>query len=210
MCQPTDIRCSICFHVVIVDIFRPYLQDQKPYILRSFFSRDATPDAIFKASLNQLKRLALVSVLNFPPVLYCSLTGIATLHVAAAVLDDRSDPDWRSYFLLSMRINRDLYICYPVFKQITQGTLAMAIKTGAITSSEATSMMKQLEEIGKYHQTSESVVGSFMIDFKLALTNQTEAQAQAMALEFDALSLFDQFTHGEYANLEAEGQPETN
>lgn len=47
-----------------MDIFRPLLD--RNLVLTTFAALDATPEAIFLASLNQLKRLALIFYSNFP------------------------------------------------------------------------------------------------------------------------------------------------
>ncbi|KAI4158631.1 MAG: hypothetical protein LQ342_007283 [Letrouitia transgressa] len=133
----------------------------------------------------------------------------ATAHVAWGIhnwLTD--DPDWRFYFALSIRIYQDLYVCFPIYKHIVQGFLAMAMENDAITVSEARNIIEQFEEKGKHHKTSERVVGSFTIDFDLALTKPDDAKAHTLALKFHELSIFDQFTSGEFVNQEVEATRE--
>lgn len=158
--------------------------------------------------MNQLKRLLLSCLLDHPRTLCSTLPDAAILHLVGAVLTNRDDPDWRFYFALSIRIYQDLYVCFPIYKHIVQGFLAMAMENDAITVSEARNIIEQFEEKGKHHKTSERVVGSFTIDFDLALTKPDDAKAHTLALKFHELSIFDQFTSGEFVNQEVEATRE--
>lgn len=51
-----------------MDIFRPFIDQNLS--LSTFSASDATPEAVFLASLNQLKHLALVFYSNFPEAKY--------------------------------------------------------------------------------------------------------------------------------------------
>ena len=104
--------------------------------------------------------------------------------------------------MLSMQMYQDLYVCFPVYENVMQGFLAMAMRSGAISGLEARGLIESLRERGTHHKASEQAVGSFTIDFNLAMTDPDKAKVHILALQFDELAIFDQFTSGEYVNQE--------
>lgn len=127
------------------------------------------------------------------------------LAILSALISNESDaPEWWFYFMLCMRIYKELYVCFPIYKDITQGFLAMGLRNGVISSSEARELMEDLMKAGQHHKTVDQVTRSFTIDFDLALTDPDEAKAHNLAMKFDELALFDEVTSGDYVTLEPE------
>ncbi|KAK2060497.1 hypothetical protein LY76DRAFT_591413 [Colletotrichum caudatum] len=62
------------YHVSIINLFRPFLQQDNGAPLQrlsAFRSAEATPDAVYTASVNQLKRIVLFYQQKYPESLYC-------------------------------------------------------------------------------------------------------------------------------------------
>ncbi|KXL45058.1 MAG: hypothetical protein FE78DRAFT_148967, partial [Acidomyces sp. 'richmondensis'] len=181
----------VYFHALIMDIFRPFLSQRLS--LQTFASRTSTPDAIFDASLNQLRRLVLVYRSTQKAAAYhvCWTTGI--VYVAHAMLArHETDKEWKFYFLACIYALQDLYISFRLFSAIIQGLLTMAVRDGCMTGHEARSIRKSLQERGGHHQTDNAVKASFMIDMDLAIRNKIEdAKVEKLAEKFDEMVAFD-------------------
>ena len=128
------------------------------------------------------------------------------MHICSAMLSEAviADPEWHSWLMFCMQTYQDLYVCYPVHLDIVRGSMAMALKTGVISSSEAAGIVNTTKARGSHHKTSEEVIGLFTLDFHLALTDPEDARAHTLALKFDELAIFDEVTSGVYNEASAE------
>ena len=172
--------------------------------LHSFSSADSSVEAVLEASLNQIKRLILLCRLECPRTLCSLFLSGAPMHILSAVLSEpEAGPEWRPWLMLGIQTYQDLYVCYPVHLDIIQGYVAMALKTGAMSSSEATEVVEQTKARGRHHKAVEEAVGLFTIDFRLALTDPEDARAHSLALKFGELALFNDVTGGEYTSTAA-------
>ncbi|EWG35978.1 hypothetical protein FVEG_00157 [Fusarium verticillioides 7600] len=180
------------FHCAVLDIFRPFTHGRhKNYTLKSFSSRDSTPKTIFSASLNQLKRLALLYRTQQMPNSYMPYINISLIHIANTICRETDDPTAKFYFLLCIRYWQHLYVGYPIFGGIAQAFLTMAINNGLITNREAKRLMAEVKAQGGHHD--EGISTSLIVDFDLAMTNRDEADVQAVAQKFEEVALFDEF-----------------
>lgn len=180
------------FHCAVLDIFRPFAHGgHKTYTLRSFSSQDSTPKTIFSASLNQLKRLALLYRTQQMPNSYMPYINISLIHIANTICRETNDPTAKFYFLLCIRYWQHLYVGYPIFGGIAQAFLTMAINNGLITNREAKKLMAEVKGQGGHH--GEGISTSLIVDFDLAMTNRDEADVQAVAQKFEEVALFDEF-----------------
>lgn len=186
---------SMWFHCAVIDIFRPFAQTQQNYRLRSFNSQDSTPKTIFSASLNQLKRLALIYRTEKMPTSYMPYINISLIHIANTICKEgRSDPTTKFYFLLCIRYWQHLYVGYPIFSHVIQAFLTMAINNGLMSNREAKKLMAEVLAGGKHHElVHEGIQTNFIVDFDLAMTNPDEAGVQAVAQKFEEVALFDEF-----------------
>ncbi|KAF5966582.1 conidial development protein fluffy [Fusarium bulbicola] len=92
------------FHCAVLDIFRPFVHGgQKNHILKSFSSQDSTPETIFSASLNQLKRLALLYRTQQMPNSYMPYINISLIHIANTICRETNDPTAKFYFIMCIR-----------------------------------------------------------------------------------------------------------
>ena len=109
-----------------------------------------------------------------------------------------ADPDWRFYFSLCMRYCQELHIRYPVYKNIMQGFLAMAIQNSKISSLEAMSISTRLKKKSRHHNALRDIGGLFTIDFNTALIKPDHASARVLAKRFHELTLLDEYIEEEY------------
>ncbi|VTT73837.1 unnamed protein product [Fusarium fujikuroi] len=177
------------FHYAVLDIFRPFAQVHQNYKLQSFSSPNSTPQTIFSASLNQLKRLTLLYQIHYMPYINTSL-----IHIANTICKETNDPTLKFYFLLYIRYWQHLYISYPIFREIAQAFLTMAMNNGLITNREAKGLMAEVKEQGRHHELSHvGISTTLIVDFDLAMTNRGKADVQAVAQKFEEVALFDEF-----------------
>ena len=130
-------KLSILYHVAIMDVFRPYIQQPEPPTLRTWASGDSTPDAIFNASVNQLWRLILTYRSNYRSATHTILWHTSCLYVANASLNNQSDPNRLYYFHLCVQGYLDLVRSFPLAGGVIQGLLTMAMKKGVMSSAQA-------------------------------------------------------------------------
>jgi len=192
----TSNRYSIYYHAAITDLFRPFLLDDASRTKRvqSFSAPDSTPEAVYVASVNQLKRLILVYMTNFATPSYTFLWHTALLYVANATLRDAPNRGWREWFQICLAGYENLSASFRVAGTIAQGLLAMAVRNRAMGSAEAGQMAKQLKAKTAAFGKGEDGRGSLILDLDLAMTNPLDAQMGALAARLKELVLFQEFT----------------
>ncbi|CRK30638.1 hypothetical protein BN1723_014401 [Verticillium longisporum] len=182
------------FHAAILDIFRPFLRDDKAKKTRltTFSSRRSSAEAAFKASVNQLKRLIVVYRSEYQSSAYTILWHTALIYVANAVLKDKGDPEWRFYFLHCVYGYESLRKSYRLAEAIGRALLAMTLRNGDITGLEARTILQQLKQRGLDHPSGD-IRATFMGDLELAMTNPGEAKVETLAGQFEDVALFQDF-----------------
>lgn len=185
---------SLWFHAAILDIFRPFLRDDKAKKTRltTFSSRRSSAEAAFKASVNQLKRLIVVYRSQYQSSAYTILWHTALIYVANAVLKDTGDPEWHFYFLHCVYGYESLRKSYRLAEAIGRALLAMTLRNGDITGLEARTILQQLKQRGLDHPSGD-IRATFMGDLELALTNPGEAKVETLAGQFEDVALFQEF-----------------
>ncbi|KAI9163684.1 Conidial development protein fluffy [Paramyrothecium foliicola] len=173
--------------------------------LRSFTSADATPQAIFKASLRQLQRLIVEYVSRERPELYSPLFNTAVLHVSNVVLRNTEDPSWRFYYLLCMAYWKEVYARHPVMGKIVQASLSVAMSRGSLTSTEAQSLMVELQQRAR-HQELGKLALTCIIDYDRAISGQSGSRAHELAQKFTELTMFEDLTTGEFTEEQDRGK----
>jgi hypothetical protein len=142
--------------------------------------------------MEQIKRMVILGRLNHPHALNPIHSSVGHVHLCSAMLVNRSDPDWKFYFMLCVAQYQDLYIRYPLFEHATQGILALAMVNDAISSSQARKIMEAFKSRGKHHTVTEEATALFTIDFDQALTNPASAKAHALVRKFEELTVCDE------------------
>ena len=187
---------SIWYHCIILDIFRPFVLTKPQHVFSSQSPSTISPEAVFAASVQQLKRLTLVYMARHRSATYTIFWHPALLYIANAVLKDKTDPEWRFYFLLCVRGYMNLYPCFSVVQGIVQGLLAIAVGTGSIDNAEAHVLIKKLRANGSAQQAFERSRGDFVLDLDLAVVDHNAALFNNLVDKFEEMSMFNTFTVG--------------
>ena len=196
---------SIWLHAAILDLFRPFLSqvDPNPQHLKTFYSPDSTPDAAFKASVKQLKRLVVFYRARYPSSTYTMLWHTALIYIANAVLQDTADdPEWRFYLLLCVWGYIYMRPSYRLAEASARALLSMTLRHGAISPGVARRILKEME--GKrllVGGEKDRIRATFMADLTLAMKDPDEASVEKMSQQFEDLALFREFTNMDTENM---------
>ncbi|KAI1384473.1 uncharacterized protein F4822DRAFT_364701 [Hypoxylon trugodes] len=188
----------IWLHSAILDIFRPFVGkpvDQRPR-LTTFSAQDSTPDAVYAASVGQLKHLVVEYRSYSVASTYSILWHTGLLYLANAMLKDTGDPEWRLYMLLCIYGYESFSRPFRISEIIVQGLLSMTMRDNSMTGSEAQRIINELKEgrlDGVKRDFEDKIRAKFMVDMDLALRDPEEARAENLAAEFDTLALFQDF-----------------
>ncbi|KAK2033539.1 hypothetical protein LX32DRAFT_553579, partial [Colletotrichum zoysiae] len=195
----------IYFHAVVTDLFRPFLDSALATERLSSFSTElATPEAVYAASVEQLKRLLLLYRLRYRHASLSVLWQTAVIYVANAMIREAGvaaqDPEVppgeqeRAFYLdLCLAGLEDLYVSFPVFGSITQGIMGMALRNAAMRTERAAQLLRQLGEIEKQHRANQGMTDKAearcIVDFDLALTDPEAAQGRNLVEQLEELML---------------------
>ena len=186
---------SIYYHAIILDIFRPFMQTTERHTrLKGFASESATPDTVYKASVQQLLRLTLVYLLRFPSSRYTFLWHTALLYVANAMLSPETaagEANCRIWFQLCMEGYRSIAPSFPIVEGIVQGLLSMAMRARIVSPKEAEETIQQLRT-GMLSGSAEIMKGGLMVDLDQSMRSPLTSQLGQLANQFDELLLFDE------------------
>ncbi|KAL1867156.1 hypothetical protein VTK73DRAFT_4318 [Phialemonium thermophilum] len=204
--EHTTVLLHITFHTIVLDLMRPFLHDSNPDIrLSDFQSSQSSPEAMYLASVNQLKRLVVLCWNHFPRAAYSFLSHQSLLYLANAMLRDPSpqpglrrtdsDAERRLYFHLCLSNYLQLCPIYRVTTTIVRGLLSMAVRKKIMTVEEALDFSRRLDESSRTHGISDHPKASLILDLDLAVTDPGAAQVDTLADTFDELTLFGEFTN---------------
>ena len=187
---------SIWYHCIILDIFRPFVLTKDQHVFKSRSASTRSPEAVIAASVRQLKSLTLVYMARHQSAAYTIFWHQALLYIANAVIKDKTDPEWRFYFLLCVRGYEILYPCFFVVEGIVQGLLAIAVGNGSIDSAEAHVLIQRLRANRSGQKAIERSKGDFVLDLDLAVVDQNGALFNNLVDKFEEMSMFNTFTKG--------------
>lgn len=125
------------------------------------------------------------------------MVNIALVYIANAVLKDRSNSEWRFYFLLCMRAYQSIIPLSPVLEDMVKGLLAVAIEEGAMNSAEMYAISKIV-----FSGADRSLVlarrrQEFMVvDLDRALFDRSAAGSDTLAQRFERIHLHEELTSG--------------
>jgi hypothetical protein len=184
----------IWYHTAVMDIFRPFLG--KKLKLTTFSTTDSSPEQVFVASLEQLKRMAVEYRISQLSATHSILWHDALLYVANAVINDTRDPDWQFYFTMCLWGYIKLYPSFQVAGGILQSLLYLAISLERIDLQTARQILFHLRLRGGHHQVMDTTSAT-KVDLGLAVTDHDAAQAETLAKKMNDLELFEDFVEGE-------------
>ncbi|KAI2768752.1 hypothetical protein F4815DRAFT_498004 [Daldinia loculata] len=192
------ILLHIWLHCAILDVFRPFVgkSEGQRSRLTTFSACDSSPDAVYAASVAQLKNLIVEYRSNFVESTCSILWHTGLLYLANAMLKDTSDPDRRLYLMLCLYGYESLSRPFRISEVIVQGLLSMTLKETDMTGSEAQRIVDELKEgrLDSLKQDFEHKTrATFMVDLDLALKHPEQARAEKLADEFENLALFRDF-----------------
>ncbi|KZL64102.1 C6 zinc finger domain containing protein [Colletotrichum tofieldiae] len=186
---------TIYHHLAIIDLFRPLLQHNGAprQRLPNFESEESTPDAVYAASVKQLKRIVLFYRHSHPESSYSFFWHSALLYLANAMLAEAKvpghAPDWLFYLRLCITCYQTLYTGFPLAKGITLSLLSMALEKGAMDIPQTRAIRRDLELRGKHHMIPDQVPVYWVVDLDLALTDPFAAHAENLVQRFRKLHL---------------------
>ncbi|KZL84880.1 c6 transcription factor [Colletotrichum incanum] len=187
----------IHYHLVIIDLFRPLLPQHGATRQRlpAFSSKDSTPDAVYKSSVNQLKRLVLLYRQSYPQSAYCFLWHSGLLYLANAMLAEAKisgkASEWRFHFRLCMACYQTLYTGFFLAKDIVLSLLSMALEKGVLNVSQARGIKRDLELRAKHRKVPHQVPAFLIVDLDLAVKNPCAAQAEVLLRKFQEVRLLE-------------------
>lgn len=188
---PAVLFFHMWFHRCVMDLVRPYIVHGKPQQATLRHPTFDTPEAIFRASTQQLKGL-LIEYTAYSNFALGLLWHPTLFYTASGVLENPSSSDWRFFFLLCIHCYSALYDFYPFAESAIQSLLALAIDFKSISAVEAENIigvtlhkrkkMRKMNGLGKSQQVKH-----------LLMSESEERAAKELAERFENLSLFEQF-----------------
>ncbi|KAG5768988.1 hypothetical protein H9Q73_013688 [Fusarium xylarioides] len=166
--------------------------EQSPHHVLAF--QRSSPDAAYKSSVNQLKRLVVVYRETYACSSYTMLWHTALIHIANAILGDTKDPAWRFYLFFCVESYGELRRAFRFAETIGRSILSMALQQGDLSTDEARRLMVQFEE-NRLTSPSEDIRVTFMADLNLAMTDPEEASVESLSDRFEDIALFREFTN---------------
>ncbi|KAI0016238.1 hypothetical protein F4780DRAFT_773036 [Xylariomycetidae sp. FL0641] len=185
----------IWFHSVVLDIFRPFLENKSdlPQRLTTFTARDSSPQSAHTASVRQLKLLVVEYRSKYLASAYSFLWHTGLIYLTNGVLKDTDDPEWRNYVTMCIYGYECLVRPYRISESIGQGLLTMTMRNKNMSGTEALQIMRDLQRRG-LHNVGKEIEGKirapFMADLDLAQTDPESASVETMADKFEDLVLF--------------------
>ena len=192
--------CSVFFHAIITDLFRPFLRSPDLSSAPTFAADRANPQAVYHVSIRQMKRLLLSYRLEFQLEALSVLWQTGVIYVAnGTICADYHNKDEMQFFVnLCVAGLEELFMLYKVFGAITKGIMRMAIRQGSIEQTQVRRVRRRLKEIEQRFMaddtSTDEMMARWMVDLDLAVTNSVEAQGGRLAKEFDRMS---ELTHDE-------------
>ncbi|KAM0202653.1 hypothetical protein ACHAPA_009393 [Fusarium lateritium] len=179
----------IYFHAIITDLFRPLLQGELTSApLRTFKANNGTPQTVYHASVEQMKRLLLSHRSEMGPEVLSIFWQSCVIYVANAVIHGGDDQQERQFYVhLCLTGLRELYLSYRVSGTIVKAIAGMAIHNGVLDKDQAIDIRRRLEETAGRFEMDTQVVGSWLVDLDLAVTDSASAQGGKLAEDFDCI-----------------------
>lgn len=138
-----DCYSSIYYHCIVMVFVRPWTSQNLH--LQPSPTIHTTPDAVFHASIRQMKRILILFQLHYPESRYHAWWAPTAIYVAHAVLTaSPPDPEWRFYFLVCLQAYRNLSLAYPFAATAYKATLTMAMAEGKLSAAKARDFHRQL------------------------------------------------------------------
>jgi len=141
--------------------------------------------------------LVVITHLHHPPIDQSPFFASALVHLFCGLLKNSDDAEWKQYFELGLMLGSQLFAWYHVLGPVLQGTLAMGLRDGALTSQEAQDLLRKYVSADKHDEMMEGIMNgaAFTLDLDLVMTAPMDARTQSLARRFDDLVLFSEFAN---------------
>lgn len=190
----SDLMASICYHATIMDLFRPYLREEKSHSDLSA-AHSSRPEYIFHLSLAHLRELVIFYHRRFNSSE--KSRTISWVHgpmfVVEAIIYHQRGPNQVSDFWLCMSAFSSLLESHPVVMTMVTALFNLAMDKGLITYPQITAQRGLLLPSQDSTHTHETFKTEVIIDQDLALNNRGAASASSLATLLNDKFLFDDF-----------------
>lgn len=154
-----------------------------------------SPDGVFHASIDQLKRILILYQLHYPESRYHAWWNPAMIYVSHAVLTSKTDPEWRFYFLLCLKAYRTLSVAYPFATIGYKATLTFAMAEGKLSASKARDLLRQLFQGQGRENVRDTNDSRVYMDLDKVRDNEGSGDAEKLADDFEKLAVVKEFTN---------------
>lgn len=158
---------SIWFHMAVIDLFRPFADQQPQPVLGHFAAVQGIPASVIESSIQQLKRLIYQYRHNCEAAKYSIIWQSGLLYLVNHILQHLSTREAQFYFLLCMRGYQQLARHVSTITGIVQSIFAMAIRRGVVLSAEEPRRL--LREVQDESWHSLKFYSAYPVDLQLAL-----------------------------------------
>lgn len=188
---------SLWLHSAVLDIFRPFIRNSGNAAAapHHFSSGIRSPEVIYAASTEQLKRLVVIYRLNYKPSTYSMVWHTALLYLANAMLQNTEQKDWFLYFLLCLYGYESLCKSFRVTEAIGKGLLSMALRNGSLSGDHARRIMAEFQERKLWTHLKEEICALCMVDLDLAMSDPPAATVETIAGDFDDNAMIQDYTN---------------
>ncbi|KAF3034798.1 hypothetical protein E8E12_004363 [Didymella heteroderae] len=185
-------------HMVVLDLFRPYIAEDKQHGFRAYVPEGSSPRTIFAASVRQLKGMLFMFTVQYAPAYWNLALSGAMVFTVNAVLNDLADQERKNYLYFCVSMSQRLLPSYTYMIETIRAILAIATDKGAITSIEAINIEMESASLQRNRRTERSKGG-----WTVAPTiNDNKAGAiDTLADRFETITLFNEFTEDGYQRM---------
>ncbi|KAJ4002792.1 hypothetical protein NW766_012724 [Fusarium irregulare] len=153
-------------------------------------ANNATPQTVYQASIEQMKRLLLSHRSDMGPEVLSIFWQSCVIYVANAVIHSGDDQNERQFYVNLCLIGlQELYLSYRISGTMVKAIVVMAIRNGALENYQAVDIRRRLGETATRFEMDTWVVRSWVIiDLNLAVSDSAGAQGGKIAEDFDSSS----------------------
>lgn len=163
--------------------------------LQSFSSPDADTANVFQASVIQLKYQVRTYVSRRESHVLSGIFNTALVHLNSILLSKTPDPEWQSYFTLTMMYLSTVVNAHPVYAEFAKAYASMAMSAGLLDGDEALRVVAKVERNSPISLRRENIVSTCLVDLVLAQSVLEDAQVRSLTGRFEELKLFQELTN---------------
>lgn len=189
-------------------LLRPLQDISKDQQLRlgSFSSSDATPSALYSASMNQLKALTVAFCTDPKLGIGNAWFNCVVVEVANDLIKNPvKDPQWHFYFKICFEYWIRVCVRYRTYFAVAHAMLSMALNAGVVEYDFVARVKEDLRTAAPHYAPNGAITSSARLTFESALAGMEEASVDNLATRLDEMFVFH-----ELMNLEEESEDDCN